>query len=343
MHIGLGMGPSVLNDDNLKFARQIGVTHIVAWMPLPEGNGWWEFEDLQRLRRKVESFGLQLAALENLPPGHWDRILLGEPGRDAQIENVKRTLRNMGKARIPCLGYYFSIAGVWGHWRSGKSGGGRGGAGLKSFDIERVPDAPPLLRGQVWGGHRMNISRADEPVPPVSVGEMWERLAYFLERVVPTAEEAGVRLAAHPDDPPVPVLRGMGRILTNPEALERLTEIVPSHYNGIEFCQGTVAEMGADVLAVIRRLCAKKKIVYVHFRNVRGALPRFDEVFLDDGDVNMLEAMRAYHESGFDGVLIPDHTPTLTCPAPWHAGMAFAVGYMRSALQQLGVQGLSPG
>jgi len=108
MHIGLGLYPGILNEDHLKFARQIGATHIVAWMPLPAGRGFWEFHDLLRLRCYVESFGLKLAALENLPPAHWYKVLLGEPGREEQIENVKTTIRNMGKAGIPCLGYYFS-------------------------------------------------------------------------------------------------------------------------------------------------------------------------------------------------------------------------------------------
>jgi len=336
MHIGLGLYPKMLTDDDLSFARQIGVTHIVAWMPLPAGNGFWDFQDLLQLKHHIESFGLKLAALENLPPSHWDKVLLGEPGRDEQIENIKTTLRNMGKAGIPCLGYCFSIVGVWGHWRNGE-GGGRGGAGIKSFDYDRVKDAPVLESGQIWGGHRWNDPVEHHVIGRVSLEQMRERAAYFLERVVPVAEESDVRLAAHPDDPPVPELRGVARLLTSPQAMEWLTGIVPSHYNGLEFCQGTVAEMGVDVTEVIRHFGARKKLCYVHFRNVRGALPKFDEVFIDEGDVDMLAAIRTYQEVGFDGVLIPDHTPTITCPGSWHAGMAFAVGYMRAILQTLGI------
>ncbi len=333
MKLGLGLYPNLLTDDNLRFARQLGVTHIVAWMPLPAGRGFWELEDLLRLRSRVESFGLKLAAVENIPPSHWDRILLGAPGRQRQVEQVKRTIRNLGRAGVLCLGYCFSIVGVWGHWRDGEAGGGRGGAGIKSFDYDRVKDAPTLVRGKIWGGHRWNDPVPEQVVGPVDVETMWERLAWFLREVVPVAEEAGVTLAAHPDDPPVPVLRGIGRPLTSPEALERLTNIVDSPCNAIEFCQGTVAEMGADVVEVIRRLGSRSKIAYGHFRNVRGAVPRFDEVFIDEGDTDMIAAMRAYAEVGFDGVMIPDHTPMVSCAAPWHAGMAFAIGYMR-ALQQ---------
>lgn len=336
MHIGLGLYPKLLTDDHLRFASQIGASHIVAWMPLPAGRGYWELEDLRRLRRHIESFGLKLAALENLPPSHWDKVLLGKPGRDEQIENIKTTLRNMGRAGIPCLGYCFSIVGVWGHWRNGEDGGGRGGAGIKSFDYDRVKDAPVLERGQVWGGHRWNDPVEHRVIGQVTLEQMRERAAYFLERVVPVAEESGVRLAAHPDDPPVPELRGVARLLTSPQSLDWLTGIVPSHYNGLEFCQGTVAEMGVDVAEVIRHFGARKKLCYVHFRNVRGAVPKFDEVFIDEGDVDMVAAVRTYQEVGFDGVLIPDHTPTITCPGSWHAGMAFAVGYMRAILQTLG-------
>jgi len=336
MNIGLGLYPNLLTDDNLRFARQLGVTHIVAWMPLPPGTGLWELDDLVRLRSRIESFGLKLAAVENIPPSHWDKILLGDPGREQQVEKVKQTIRNLGKAGIPCLGYTFSIVGVWGHWRDGESGGGRGDAGIKSFDYDRVKDAPPLVRGRIWGGHRWNDLAPEQVVGPVDVETMWERLTWFLQEVVPVAEEAGVKLAAHPDDPPVPVLRGIGRLLTSPEALERLTSIVDSPCNAIEFCQGTVAEMGADVVEVIRRLGSRKKIAYVHFRNVRGAVPSFDEVFIDEGNVDMMAAMRAYAEVGFDGVMIPDHTPKMSCAAPWHAGMAFAVGYMRALEQKIG-------
>ena len=160
----------------------------------------------------------------------------------------------MGKVGIPILGYYFSLSGVSGHWRAYESGGGRGGAGLKSFDYDLVADAP------------------QHEDAPVSVEQMWERLAYMLERIVPVAERAGVRLAAHQDDPPVESLFGTGRLLTSHDAMQRLIDLVPSPNNGLEFCQGTVAEMGpGDTLEAIKRFASQDKIFYVHFRNVKGA------------------------------------------------------------------------
>ena len=263
--------------------------------------------------------GLEVAGIENLPRDHWDKVLHGAPGRDEQIKKVCETIQNMGKAGIPILGYYFSIAGVWGHWRAYDSGGGRGDAGLKSFDYNLVKDAPVVETGRV------------------SVEEMWERLAYFLERVIPVAESAGVKLAAHQDDPPAEELRGTGRLLTSHEGMRRLIETVPSPSNGLEFCQGTVAEMGPDrAVDAIRYFGGQAKIFYVHFRNVRGQFPKFDEVFIDEGDVDMFEAMRAYKEVGFDGVIIPDHAPRVAGDSDHRRqGVTFALGYMRALMQMV--------
>jgi mannonate dehydratase len=163
---------------------------------------------------------------------------------------------------------------------------------------------------------------------------MWGRISDFLHAVVPVAEEAGVTLAIHPDDPPVTRLRGTARIATHPDRLQRVLDIVPSTANVLEFCQGTIAEMpDVDVYETIERFARAGKIGYVHFRNVRGHVPDYTEVFIDEGDVDMIEALRRYVRCGYDGVIIPDHTPQMTCGAPWHAGMAYALGYIRAALR----------
>ena len=317
LKLGLGLSLNSQTDENLRYAKQLGVTHIIIGGPRLGEDGILEYMELLRVRKRIEAYGLEVGGIENLPVDHWDKILHATPGRDEQMDKVCQTIDNMGRAGFPVLGYYFSIAGVWGHWRSYESGGGRGGAGIKSFDYDLVKDAPVVETG------------------PVSKAEMWDRLATFLERIVPVAEKAGVKLAMHPDDPPCDELRGTGRILNSHEGLKRLVETVPSPNNGLEFCQGTVAEMDPDrAIDAIRYFGGIKKIVYVHFRNVRGRFPKFDEVFIDEGDVDMLEAMRAYKEVGFEGVMIPDHSPRVAGDTEFrHRGMAHALGYMKALMK----------
>lgn len=317
MKLGLGLGQQVLTDENLCYAKQLGVTHIIVHSPQLGQQGVLEFDALLRMRKYIESHGLEMAGIENLPRDHWDCIPHNKEGRDDQIQNICTTLENMGRVGIPILGYCFSIVSVWGHWRTYTSGGGRGNAGVKSFDYDLVKDAPVVETG------------------PVSLEEMWNRFSYFLEHIVPAAENAGVKLAAHQDDPPAEELRGTGRLLTNHEAMKKLIEIVPSPYNGLEFCQGTVAEMGPEhAIDAVRYFGGLNKIFYVHFRNIRGQFPKFDEVFIDEGDVDMFEAMRAYKEVGFDGVMIPDHSPRVVGETGYHhRGIAFSLGYMKALMQ----------
>ncbi len=336
MKLGLGLRPSHWDDAHLALARQLGCESIVAWMPLPPGDGIWHAEDLAGLKKQVNKHGLELSGIENLPPAHWDHILLGEPGRDEQMKKVQQTVRNMGAVGIPCLGYYFSIVSVWGHWRDGSDGGGRGNAGVKSFDLNKVPTDERPGNQQVW--FRTTLTHRDPHglLPAADESEMWSRLEYFLSNLLPVAESAGVVLAAHPDDPPVPKLRQIARPLYNVDGLQRLIDLVPSKCNQLEFCQGTVAEMpGSDLPQIIEHFGRLKKIAYVHFRNVSATVPRFDEVFIDEGRVDMAAALQAYSRCGFDGTIIPDHTPIVSSQAPWDTGMAFALGYIRACLQSI--------
>lgn len=334
MKLGLGLYAGQATPDNLQYARQLGVTHIVQHLPgeetLPSTrDGVWSVDELTALRQHIASHGLILEAIENFPPSFWDQVLLGGPGRDRQLENLKQTIENLGQAGIPTMGYYFSLAGVWGrvkgHWA-------RGEAETVGFVAELAPPQTPLPHGEVWG-QQVDPDAPTGDLGTVSHEAMWARLAYFLEAVVPVAEEAGVKLAAHPDDPPLAELRGTARLITHPDHYQRLLDLVPSDSNLLEFCQGTITEMvGVDPLEAIWRFAKQQKIAYVHFRNVRGKVPNYHEVFIDEGDADMLEAVRAYHLAGYEGVLIPDHTPAVTCAAPWHAGMAFAVGYMKALM-----------
>lgn len=351
MKLGLGLYRHMLTEDNLKFARQAGATHIVAHLvdyfssgpTIPSStkrtSGWgpthrvgkpWTREEIEQIKEKVEAQGLVLHAVENLDPGHWHDILLAGPKRDEQIEQIQDSIRLLGETGVACLGYNFSLAGVWGHERGPYA---RGGAESIGVDVDQLGDQPEIPKGQVWNMDFDEPSET-ETIGAVGLDDMWSRLEYFLEAAVPVAEQAGVRLCAHPDDPPVPTLRNTARLLTNETALQRLVDIVDSPHNSLEFCQGTVSEMpDLDIYDVITRFAGQDRIGYVHFRNVEGRVPKYHETFLDDGYVDMFRALRAYADNGYDGVLIPDHTPHMTCDAPWHAGMAFALGYMRAAMR----------
>jgi mannonate dehydratase len=168
--------------------------------------------------------------------------------------------------------------------------------------------------------------------------QLWDTLAYFLERVVPVAEEAKVKLALHPDDPPISPIRGVARVLRSPDAMERAVRLVDSPHHGITLCQGTFSTMGADIPAEIRRFGALGKTHFVHFRDVRGTPERFVETFHDDGQTDMYEAMRTHREVGFDGVMRPDHVPTMAGesnerPGYEMLGRLYAIGYMRGLLE----------
>jgi len=348
MKIGLGLYRHMLNGDNFRFARQAGATHIVAhWVdywgsekiPATDGaRNWgmsknrgrlWSEEELRDLRKAVNAEGLELEAIENLDPAHWYDILLDGPSKKQQLEDVKTIIRRVGKAGIPILGYNFSLAGVWGHVQGPFA---RGGAESVAFLGQDGPAETPIPNGQVW-----NMTY-DPDAPAGIVGrvtseQLWQRITDFLREVVPVAEEAGVRLAAHPDDPPMPEIRGTARLVYRPELFQRLLDIYPSRSNALEFCQGTTAEMAdGDVYEAIDKYTRQGNIAYVHFRNVRGKVPNYHEVFLDEGDVDFVRAMRIYIRNAYDGVMIPDHTPQMTCADPWHAGMAYALGYMRGLI-----------
>jgi len=167
---------------------------------------------------------------------------------------------------------------------------GRGGVYLTTFDAERI-------QGDL----------DDRPAGEVSAGEVWSRIAYFYEWIVPVAEQARVRLATHPDDPPMACYRGVRQALVGFEGLKRLVDLVPSPYNGLLLCLGCMQEAGEDVPAVIRYFGQWNKIFYVHFRNVTGAVPRYREVFPNEGDGDMVANLRALQEVGYQGYLVPDH------------------------------------
>ena len=341
----------MLNRENFQFARQAGATHIVAHLvdyfkggaknprdnqPTGTERGWglagdpkklWSLEELMAIRKAIEAEGLKLEAIENFDPAHWHDVLLDGPRKSAHMENCKALIRNLGAAGIPIMGYNFSIAGVCGRTHQAYA---RGRA--MSVGMEGPLDAP-MPNGMAWN---MVVDAAAPPgnVPPATHGQLWQRLDDFLREVIPVAEEAGVKLALHPDDPPLPSMRGQPRLVYQPQLYQRVLDLNPSRANTLEFCLGSLAEMTeGDIYEAVEQYSRQQKLGYVHFRNVTGKVPFYRETFIDDGDIDMIRVLRILKKNNFDGVLIPDHTPQMSCNAPWHAGMAFALGYMRAALQ----------
>ena len=316
MRIGLVLQP--FSDENMRLAAQLGATEVVTHMPAGD------YGDLALLKNRVEDMGLQLNVLEGLVP--MNEAVMGTSGRDAEIEEFKRGLDKMGAAGISALCYIF----MWGMpgrgvGRTSMTTRDRGGAWVSSFDAEHIGGAPPVERAVA----------EDE--------RMWEHLEYFLKRVVPAAEGAGVKLAMHPDDPPIS-LRGQARIMRSVENFDRMLDIVDSPCNGITLCQGCFAEMGTDIPETIRHF--GDKIHFVHFRDVAGAVPNFRETFHDNGKTDMHAAMAAYRDIGYGGVMRPDHAPFLEGagdegdPSGYSMlGKVFAVGYMRGLIESVVKEG----
>jgi mannonate dehydratase len=250
-------------------------------------------------------------------------VLLDGPQRKGHIENVKTVIRHLGEAGVPVLGYNFSLAGV-----CGRVSGPWGRGGAVTVGMDGPADDVPMPNGTVWNMTYAPHAAAGA-VPSISHQELWSRLQRFLEDVVPTAEAAGVRLAAHPDDPPMPTMRRQPRLVYQPDMYQRLIDLVPSRSNALELCVGTIAEMTeGDVYQAVDQYSRQGKIAYLHLRNVRGKVPHYRETFIDEGDVDMTRILSILARNGFDGVVIPDHTPQMTCAAPWHAGMAHTIGFM---------------
>ena len=336
--VGMKRAEQIFDKSYLQFLRQIGVTHALGFMydtdVLPSAkDGYWSEDDLKSLVRHFNDNGLQFEAIENFVPRHWYKILMDLPGKEAQLENVKRTITNMGKAKIPIMGYNFSAGGVIGLFQQPI---GRGGVNSVSFDPEGHPyDDLPIPRNMAW--NRVVDPDAEGIYPDIPRDEMRQRLYWFLEQILPVCADAKVALAAHPEDPPIPYMRHAGRVLIRPEDFDAMFERFPTPYCTVEFCQGTFTEMGVDVYKTIEHYASQNRISYVHLRNVRGTVPKYDEMMIDDGDVNMAKALLAYHKGGFDGAFIPDHYPKLASAETDHATVAYAIGYIRGLMKALDI------
>lgn len=323
-------------NERWRLAKQLGITHVVTTLPFhvpgahtasnppgvpqpisppmvpPPEHRPWDFVPLLLMVQRFREAGFTVSVIEASPPMH--RIRLGLEGRDEEIEWVLTLLRNMARLDIPVWCWNWMAVINWA--RTSVTTPARGGALTTSYDHELMEQAGLTELGTVHPD------------------QLWQSLEYFLRAVVPVAEELGVRLALHPDDPPVSSLRGIARILISPENLQKALDLYPSPMHGLTFCQGTFSTMNVDVPYWIRHFGSTGKIHFVHFRDVRGGPTRFTETFHDDGQTDMFEAMRAYYEVGFQGVMRPDHVPTMEGeandePGYMMLGRLFAIGYMR--------------
>lgn len=266
---------------------------------------------LAQAREQIEAHGLKL---NNVFMSCWPEIPLGNPHADEKIDAWCRMLESLGRVGIPYLGWNFKPMG---NFRT-TSDIGRGGVKYSTFDYVEF-----------------SANRPQPHNPPVSEAEMWERMTRFLQAVIPVAERAGVTMALHPDDPPIPEpLGGVAQICSTPEQFRRIFATVPSANHQMLFCQGCMTEaLGNGVYDFIAEMAGKEQIAWVHFRNVRGQLPRFAEVFMDEGDIDMRRAMTIYRDNGFNGPYMMDHTPTFPHEQSQWLGKAYAIGYIRALIQ----------
>lgn len=315
----LGLGET----SRLRLAKQMGVNHAIvsvagALSKTPRNH--YE-EALRQIQSQFQAAGLTIAGVESHPVPA-EKIKLGIPGRDEEIENYIAAIRALGRVGIPILCYNF-MAGL-GWYRTRTDVPERGGALTSEFD-NRVAMQQGVTQ---WG--------------EISEERIWANLEYFLKAVIPVAEEAGVKMALHPDDPPISPLRGIGRILTSAANYRRVLELAPSPVNGITFCQANFKAMGEDIYALAQEWCRQKKIFFVHFRDIAGTREKFRETFHDNGPTDMGRMLQIYHDNGFEGPMRPDHAPTMegeTNDRPGYAmvGKVFAIGYMKGLMQGRGI------
>lgn len=329
-----------LTDEKLQFAAQLGVPGVQLNTPKLPGEQRWEEADLRKLVLMCHDYGLTLEAVENVPIHFYDKAMLGLPGREEQIGHYQATIRNMGRAGIPILGYHFMPNSVW---RTTRAAPGRGGALCTAFDMTEVEKAASA------DGIRGFVAKTDERLQSMTVlsdeeeivteDQMWANYEYFMKAVIPVAEEAGVKLALHPDDPPVPMLGGVARLFRTVEGFKRAYEITPSEAWGLDLCLGCCSEMpggAANVRAMIEHFGPLGRIFYVHFRDVQGTVPAFQECFIGEGNYDPAEIMLLLKENGFGGFLLDDHVPHVVDDTEWnHRGRAHAIGYMQGLLKMI--------
>jgi mannonate dehydratase len=318
---GSALAAGTPDEAGARRVKQLGVDHVIARYPGPIP---WREARLRELIDRLNGHGL---AVGNIMISGFPDTIAGRPGRVEEIQKVIDSIRAAGKVGLPVIEYNFYAHRLTeGYYEEI----GRAGAGLTAFDYDRVKDLPPL---EQEGAH--------------SLEEMWTNVTYFLEAVVPVAAQSGVRLALHPNDPPVPISRGSGQIMSTLAGWKRLVDIVKSPSNGITFDCGVARELGEDPVEVCRYFGERDCINHVHYRNVKLRRPyeKYTEVFLDEGDNNMFRVMKELVRQNYPRLIYPEHPRALDYDRErpgfrsfypgggGYAGLAFNVGYTRAMLQ----------
>ena len=305
-----------------RLVKQCGVDYVVGVMDfsrgldVPKEDLPWSYTSIMRMKTAYEDGGFKFDVLESRPP--MNRVKLGLPGRDEEIEQVISLIRSLGALGVEVWCYEWMPVFNW--LRTSTTTPARGGALATAYDHDLMRNAPLTEYGMV------------------TEEQLWENLEYFLKAVVPEAEKANVKLAMHPDDPPLSPIRGLGRIMRSIDNYQRLIDLYPSPVNGIALCQGNFTLMTDDLPGAIRQFGRQGKIFFVHFRDVRGTPAKFVETFHDEGKTDMVACMRAYREVGYEGVCRPDHVPTMEgdsndSPSYSSIGRLFAIGYIKGLRQ----------
>jgi mannonate dehydratase len=331
-----------LTEERLRFAAQIGVNGLQMNNPTLPGDARWEEKDVRALVDKVEAAGLKFEAIENVPTHFYHKAMMGLEGRDEQIENYQATIRAVARAGVPVLGLHFMPNSVW---TTDRNGATRGGATARKFDMSVVEaniDNLEMLRTfmPTTLGRASSMPLFGKDGPFISEEQMWSNYEYFMRAVLPVAEEEGLKLALHPDDPPVPMLGGVARLFYKPDNFKKAYEMLgrsPSW--SLDLCLGCCSEMvggKANVTEMIEYFAPKGAISYIHFRDVQGTVPNFTECFIGDGNFDPAEVVALLDKSGFEGFLLDDHVPKMDGDSDWnHRGRSHAIGYLQGLLRML--------
>jgi mannonate dehydratase len=307
-------------DHDLQFIAQMGVEHAVLWTDATRSSAEYYAEKKSRFADS----GLNVYGFGNADVHNQDAIVLGLPDRDAKIEEYVRHIRALGAAGIPYTTYAHMPNGIWSTERETT----RGGASARAFNEATATCG-------VWHGRSFNLPLTNER--EYSEDEVWASFEVFIRQAARAAEEEGVMIGIHPDDPPISRMGGVPRIFSTFADYKRALEIADSPNVGVCLCVGCWLEggelWGADVLEAIRYFGERRKLFKVHFRNVDRPLPHFVETFVDDGYGDMYSIMKALQAVKFNGIVIPDHIPQMANDP--RLGTAFTIGYMKALLDRV--------